>query len=207
MATLSEIRAAMTGFPRTLTWGNFRTVTASPSPPHTAQASASFTMSGWSVRLANGEYRVHGARVTVALNSADSWATAAARTSQPLLRHEQGHYDITGLIARDLIRSVLNLSYDAAVVEVLRDAGSTANDRMRYVQRSFQADIDRLGREARTLLARLNTDPATGRDGLYDTQTNHSQNTARQQAWNDRLSRAKADDVSFGLHLMMEGVI
>ena len=93
------------------------------------------------------------------------------------------------------------------MVEVLRDAGSTANDRMRYVQRSFQADIDRLGREARTLLARLNTDPATGRDGLYDTQTNHSQNTARQQAWNDRLSRAKADDVSFGLHLMMEGVI
>ena len=206
MATFAEVQAAMTGFPRTLIWDNFRDVSTSLEPPLLAHTSATFALSSWSVHLAQGVYRVRGARVAVTLNAPGTWATPAAKASTDLRVHEQGHYDFTGLIARDLIRSVLNLSADASVVSVLRDAGNTPADHLRYVGRQFTADIARLGREANALLARLNTDPATGRDGLYDTQTNHGDTTAAQDAWNERLSRTKSGDVNFGLHLMLEGI-
>jgi hypothetical protein len=207
MATLHEINAAMTGFPRTLTWGNFRPVQNSPSPPHAAQMGASFAMGGWSVQLVNGVYKVRGARVTVAVNAAASWATPTARTSADLLRHEQGHYDITGLIARDLIRKVLDLSFHREVIACVQGSGNTASDHLRYVTRLYQADVTRFGQEARALLARLNTDPATHADGLYDVQTNHSLNAAGQRAWNDRIQRAKGGDECFELMLKLEGVI
>ncbi len=207
MATLAELNAAMSGFPRSLTWGNFRPVQASPSPPHAAQVSAGFSMGGWSVHVVNGDYKVRGARVSVAPQSNGSWATAAARTDAGLLLHEQGHFDITGLIARDLIGKVLDLSFDQSVIAVCIGSGDTANSQLRYVTRLFQADVTRFGQEARDLLARLNTNPNTQADGLYDTQTNHGSNSTGQQAWNSRLQRIKASNDSLELMLRIEGLL
>ena len=207
MATLQELNAAMSGFPRSLTWGNFRQVQSSPSPPHAAQVGAGFSMGGWSVHLVHGEYRVRGARVAVAAQANDSWATAAARSDAGLLRHEQGHYDITGLIARDLIGKVLDLSFHQSLIAVCIGSGDTAHERLRYVTRLFQADVTRFGQEARDLLARLNTNPSTQADGLYDNQTNHGLNTTGQRMWNDRLQRIKASNDSLELTLRIEGLL
>src|SRR5260370_24057984 len=102
-------------FSRNLTWNDFHPVANSLSPPAQAQTGARWSTTGWSVRVANGEYRVHGARVNVSLNPHNTWAVPGARTSAALLRHEQGHYDIAGLIARDLIRKILDLSLDVVV--------------------------------------------------------------------------------------------
>ncbi len=207
MATLQEVQAVMTGFPQSLTWGNFRLVQASPTPPHAAQVSAGFSMGGWSVQLVNGEYNVRGARVSVAAQANGSWATAAARTDANLLLHEQGHFDITGLIARDLIGKVLDLSFDQSVIAVCIGSGDTANSQLRYVTRLFQADVTRFGQEARDLLARLNTNPNTQADGLYDSQTNHGLNATAQRTWNDRIRRIKASNDSLELMLRIEGLL
>jgi hypothetical protein len=207
MATLQQIQAAMTGFPRALTWQNYRSVPNSPRPPAAAFTSASWAMSGWSVRPVDGEYRVQGARMTVAFNPTASWAIPSARSSADLLQHEQGHFDITGLIARDLIGNVLDLSLDVDVVASLRDAGHTQTEHLRYVTRRFQTLIEGLARDAAALGARLQTNPATQADGLYDVQTNHSQNLAGQKTWNSRLQRIKAGNTSFALCLQLEGVI
>jgi hypothetical protein len=207
MATLQEIQAAMTGFPRTLNWNNFANVAHSPDPPHQASTSARWSMSGWTVHIVNNEYRVQGARVTVSLNNGGTWATPAGKTSAPLLRHEQGHYDITGLVARDLIRKVFDLSLNVDVVAALRDSGNTPGEHRNYVTRQFQSDINRFGAEANAMLARLQTNPTTHADGIYDVQTNHGQNATGQQTWNNRLQHVMSGNEHFELRLRMEGLI
>lgn len=154
-----------------------------------------------------GNYRVHGARVTVSLNPRRSWAIPAARSSADLLQHEQGHYDITGLIARDLISNVLDLSMGATVVAALQDSGATPRDHLQYVTRRFQDEFDGFVRDATALGARLQTDPATQADGLYDVQTDHSRNSDGQRTWNARLQRIRGGNAGFAFSLKIEGVI
>lgn len=205
MATLQQLNAAMTGFPRTLAWSNFGRAPA--NPPADAQTGAGFSTTGWSVQVVNGVYRVAGFRATVSLNPGQTWAIQSARSSADLLRHEQGHYDITGLIARDMVGKVLDLSFDEDVIAYIQGSGDTPTQHRAYVQRQFQTSINQFGQEARAMLARLNTDPATGRDGIYDVQTNHSQNTAGQQTWNARFQRVMGTNDDFGLLLKLEGIL
>jgi len=207
MSTLQEIQAVMSGFPRILAWNNFRPVQTSPSPPHLAQTSSSYSMGAWSVALVNGEYRVRGLGITVTLNPNPTWAVSSARTDAALLLHEQGHYDITGLIARDLARKILDLSLDATVVESLRGAGNSPIQHLRYVQQQYQTSINEFGRQATALMNRLQTDPVTGSDGIYDVQTNHGINKTAQMTWNNRFQRIKGADENFELCLALEGII
>jgi hypothetical protein len=123
-----------------------------------------------------------------------------------LLRHEQGHYDITGLVARDLASNLLDLSLDADVVASMLDAGKTAAEHKRYVQRRFQQSFDDYSGEAKALLARLQTNPMTHADGIYDTQTQHGLNQVAQAAWDDRFAQMKRSNASFALCLTLAGV-
>ena len=207
MATQQEVQAAMSGFPRTLAWANFTPVQTSRNPPHAAQTSATWSMGGWRPVLQNGVYKVSGARVSVTLNPGQSWAIQSARSNADLLIHEQGHYNITGLVARTVIQRVLDLSYDAGLIEVVIAAGNTANSRMQYVQQQFQTNITRFGQEANAAMARLQTNPVTQQDGLYDVQTGHGLTTAGQSAWNARISRAMSGNDDFLLLLAMEGLL
>jgi hypothetical protein len=207
MASLQEIQAAMTGFPHNLTWREFRSVAVSPNPPMMASTEANWSSTSWKVHVVDGEYRVSGARVRVALGHNGTWAVPTARTSTPLLKHEQGHYDITALIARDWICKVLDLSLDVEVVAALKEAGKTRSDHLQYVFDQFQTEITQFKKDADALMAQLQTDPASGRDGLYDSQTNHSKNTAGQQIWDSRLQRIKVGNDNFELALRLDGVI
>lgn len=207
MATPAEIRAAMTGFPRTLKWSDFPVRTTSPSPPMEAQTGSSYSWTSGTLKLVAGEYRFHGAKATVSLSHASTWAIPSARSSADLLTHEQGHYDITGLVARDFISKVLDLSIHEVIIDVLNDSGHTPNDHMHFVSTHFNAEVARFDQSATALMNRLQTDPNSGQDGLYDTQTGHSQDLAGQTAWNDRLNRAKPAGENFELWLLIEGVI
>lgn len=204
MATLAEIQAVMTGFPRNLTWNDFRTVDVSPSPPRTAFVSSTFRTTGWQVALVAGVYRVRGFRVTVSLNARQTWATSAAKQNNDLLAHEQGHYDITGLIARDLARQVLDLSFEASVVEVITQAGNTAQSRANYMAGEFQQSITRFSQRAQTLLDQLQSNGA--QPGVYDRQTNHGLNATAQARWNDTFQRLKRGNEDLGLWLLMGGL-
>jgi hypothetical protein len=208
MATRQEIQASMSGFPRALMWGQFRQVTNSLSPPHQAQSGSSYSMAGgWRVATENGAYRVRGLRITVSVNGTASWATAAARRDTSLLRHEQGHYDITGLVARDLAIGILDLSLDHDSVAAMNGAGNSVAEHQRLAQREFQRSIDDLGRQASALLGRLQTNPTTRADGLYDRQTRHGLDQGAQLRWDGLFSQAKLGTQSFRLMLSMAGVL
>ena len=207
MATPQEMSSVLSGFPHPLTWGSFRRVKNSPSPPLQAHLSTSYRMGGWQVVVEKGAYRVRRFRIAVMVNAAASWATPAALSNMALLEHEQGHYDITGLVARDLARKLLDLELDAEVVSSLKDAGTTSAQHTRYAQQQLERSVDELGRNAGNLLAKLQSNPTTGGDGIYDTQTRHGLNQSAQATWNSRLARARQSNDDFGLYLAIAGVV
>jgi hypothetical protein len=201
----------MSGFPGTLIWGNFRKVRQSPKPPLSAYTSVQYQVSPWKVVLDKGKYRVGGFQIAVSFDSVASWAMSGAVNDPGLLAHEQGHYDITGLVARDLAIAMLDLSLDESIVAAMKDAGNTKAQHMQYVYKSYKKSIDEYYRKANSIMGALQTDPTTGRDGIYDRQTNHGSKQypykRYQDIWNARFSRMKSGVESFGLDLAIEGII
>lgn len=197
----------LTGFPNTLKWTNFRSVQSSPSPPHQAQASTNYHLH-WSgaVSLAKGVYRIAGLSIEVSVNGPGTWAVAGARNNPVLLRHEQGHYDITGLAARDMASNLVDLTFDEAVLSAMAEHGKSAASRMRFVKEKFKAAFEQQARQTRALVDRLQTDPQTHLDGIYDIQTQHGTNQAAQTVWDDRFARMKRENANFALALAMAGV-
>jgi hypothetical protein len=206
MATLQQISAAMQGFPRTLSWRDFRSVATSLKPPMDAQTGAGFQLQPWSVEKTNGEYRVLNPKMVVTLNSSNTWVVQG-KTSSALLVHEQGHFDIAGLIARDMISRILDLSLDEAVIDAVQGSGKTAQSHMEFATQRLQAYIQDYNKDAANMMNTLGSTPASPGDGLYDRQTNHSQNAVAQAAWNSRLARIQASPNSFEFSLIMEGVV
>lgn len=207
MATIQEINAVLTGFPRPLNWSSFRRVTSSPSPPQEAHLSSSYRMGAWRTVLERGAYRVGGFHITVTHNATASWAVPAAFSNTALLVHEQGHYDITGLIARDLARNLLDLALDATVVASMRDAGTTAAQHAHYAQLALQRSVDETGRKAAGLLNKIQSSSSTGADGLYDRQTDHGLNLTAQATWNGLLAAVKQGNEDFGFRLAIAGIV
>jgi predicted secreted Zn-dependent protease len=80
-----------------------------------------------------------------------------------LLSHEQGHYDITALGARELYNALLQLT---------APSGHELQTRASQLRQRIQQKINR-----------TNT--------RYDTQTNHSQNAAAQHTWQQRIAAEK----------------
>src|SRR5262249_48650811 len=185
----------------------FAPVRQSPRPPLQAQTSSSFQETHGPVRLLNGdfsmEYRFSTVSVTVTLSRA-SWRVPAALGNANLLRHEQGHFDITGLIARDLCGGVMSLNMDEAVLAALPGAGTTPAARLRAATNHLMSEVTTLHSEATRLMNRLQ--PPNG-NGLYDFQTNHGLNAAAQQNWDNFLSHARNTDTSLSLTLRIFGVI
>src|SRR5262245_28517209 len=102
MATPKEIQAALIGYPRELKWDDFRTIDEPPDgtrPEHDAHVSMNFRITHYGILYRDGKALDRDQlKVTVTLK--DAWATARARTDKALLKHEQGHFDIMGLLAR-----------------------------------------------------------------------------------------------------------
>jgi hypothetical protein len=207
VATLDEIKRVLTGFPHDLKWTNFRSEKQSPSPPYEAQSASSYD-ANWTgaVSLTKGAYRIAGLSIKVSVNGPGTRAVPAARTQVDLLRHEQGHYDITGLVARDMAMNLLDLTFDEAVVSALLEAGKTAATRRAYVNGKLKAAFDEQLARADALLAKLQTDPQTGLAGIYDVQTDHSKNKQAQYLWDDRFARLKRSNASFAFALTLAGV-
>jgi predicted secreted Zn-dependent protease len=100
------------------------------------------------------------------MDRAGSWVVRGSETAD-LLTHEQGHFDITALGARDFLNDVLALS------------GSSAADLQSQIdsaQSSNQSTIDSVN-------SMYDVDPNCG--------TSHGTNAANQQQWNLRINNAK----------------
>jgi hypothetical protein len=114
-----------------------------------------------SVVRQDGRFRVGPMTARLVVEKDNSWVVTSAK-SAALLAHEQGHYDITGLVARDLVDTLNRLRARSP-----RELGRAVLD-------AFQ--------EADTLAKRLSQ--------LYDTQTRNGTNAAVQQKWEQHLRDA-----------------
>jgi hypothetical protein len=102
------------GIDKTLTWGEFR----GPVPantPFAAQTNVTFTVSPPTFQQVGGGFQLADAvTVRIVFDAARSWRIPTmnqwpAQLQQELLEHEQGHYDITALMARDCFIEIMKL--------------------------------------------------------------------------------------------------
>ena len=155
--------AHVEGWPRCLTWGDF-TELASRPPGETEDAQIHTETAGPDEatveRVGNG-MRVRDLTLALTVISTDTWVVGSQRTDR-LLNHEQGHFDITGLVARDMARQIL---------------------------RARAQSLNELQRQVRRLIARYNN-LADRLTNQYDRQTDHGRNQASQRKWNDQIQQA-----------------
>jgi hypothetical protein len=158
---------ALTGLDTRISWRDF-TERTSPPPEfedHDAYTSAASLANLQPVRdHASGVFSFRNVVVTVAMSRRESWVIRGKQTDD-LLRHEQNHYTITALGARDLHRRLLKMTALS-----LRDLEKAASD--------AQAEVQSLTDQA-------NED--------YDVASDHSKNATGQQLWNGAIRCVRAD--------------
>ncbi len=152
------IAMALTNFTYTLTWSDFNQV---PSKPPGAAEDAAIK-----VRYSQN-YNYGSNKNAVVISSADvditctpeCWVVSSAM-SNDLLQHEQGHFDITALGAREFYNSLLQLK---------ASNGKEIKAKISALNTKVQGKIDRANKR-------------------YDKQTGHSQQANMQQLWEQKIA-------------------
>ena len=107
----------LVGLFKTLAWSDF-TGTPTAGSSHLAFTSAAFSLPAiMAVKdAASGQFVMDdNITITIAFNGAKSWKkmdeinAKKLRTPAEILKHEQGHYDIVALLARDLFIDLMQL--------------------------------------------------------------------------------------------------
>ncbi len=173
------LRTFLEGHEETLAWQDFQ---AAPPAKHSgddAQTEVRFDLLydyEWDDTPKHQGYRVDHVQVTVTVDRPSMWSVKASRTDA-LLKHEQGHYDIVALIARDLFNELTGWE--------------SAKPPKRFRKETdLKNAADRLGRQAKALAARLAGTSSTV--GVYDTKTKHMQDAKAQEQWDKALEAARS---------------
>jgi hypothetical protein len=101
--------------------------------------------------------------INIGLVADDCWMLSNLSGNADLMKHEQGHYDIVAISARELYKGLLKLS------------ANTTRDLQKKVD-EFKDGIQKL---------------VTAVDDRYDRQTDHSRKTKEQQQWNKAIEAEK----------------
>jgi hypothetical protein len=151
----------LSGWPRTIGWGEFQEVSSRPAgEDENAQIHSEVIQPDRvGIERDNGRLRLAGYTVQVRLDREQSWVVTSQKTAE-LLAHEQRHFDITGLSARDLVSDL----------SAIRAANSED------LQREVTRIIQRQAQLADTLTTQ------------YDTQTDHGRNREAQSRWDAHLN-------------------
>ncbi len=202
MATLAEVLAHMTGHasgrPQRINWHNFTPVHHARLPRADAFTDADFR---WTSDFPSqpdraGIHRLTNVRVTVAMNQPRSWYVIG-RQSPLLLRHEQGHYDITFVVARELCRKLLELEWHHAVLEAVGESSPTR------IVAQLRSDADRMARAAKADAKRMND--------LYDDAMRGAKNADgtinpdAQARWDGMIHHAVSQDTGLDLLVTLAG--
>ena len=168
----------MTGLFRKLTWQDFKGPQPSSNPTNMwAEARPEFSVAGASTQSSGKGSSTSwqlADTITVAItfDSSKSWVLSSVKgmdqaTKDTLLIHEQGHYDLVALLARDMFIELMQL-------KVARLSSSSV------VAQEVQAIHSRYGNIAQPL------------QDLYDskTQTDHGRDKAKQTSWNGYINTA-----------------
>jgi hypothetical protein len=200
MTTLQEVLRRLTGHnggrPEQINWNNHFTRVQRPrhgdSDAYTrVDFRPTFRYSSRPDR--DGKHRLTNVRVTVAMNKGQSWYVAGRKTPL-LLRHEQGHYNITFLVGRQLCRRLLELEWDSAVLTAVGESSPN------QITNRLRTDADELSRNAQTESTRLNRLYDDSARGAKD--ANGTINPNAQNRWDQIISHSIQNDT--GLSLLIE---
>lgn len=150
----------------TLAWTDFRGRVPSGQGNMNAMTAVDIVFTGFGVqRTSSGGTIRDSLMVTVTLQRSRSWARPGSARTAVLLNHEQGHYNITALTARDMFIDLMQLKNQ-----------SFSNTS------ALQAEVNRI---------RGRYNPQAIHD-KYDarTETDHGRNSASQRTWDGYIQRA-----------------
>ncbi len=169
------------GHDESLGWRDFMGAPPDPLPPgEAAYTEARFDLSygfDYDTATATKGYRIVDVAVKVTVERGNMWSVKSGRTDA-LLKHEQGHYDIVALLARDL--------YDEL------EGWNTAKKPKRFAKSSdLTGTADRMRRSTRALIAHIGGSPRNV--GVYDKQTNHGLDAKAQDKWDAALLDARSN--------------
>jgi hypothetical protein len=197
MDAYCSIEAATPGFPRNLTWNDYPSV-EDPGEPFDALTYSQYDVTHWGFTAGTapgdrrGGYYVDPFKVTVSFLPDRSWARPSAKSNMRLLAHEQGHFDITGLLARDMVRRVRALRvYEGGI-----NAGCKA------LEQKMKRVPDRID----SLRTALQTGGAGG-EPIYDTDTEHGTDEKGQREWTAMLHQIKVRNLSLEDTLVKRGFV
>lgn len=125
------------------------------------------------------DFKLSGVTVKLTLERSEMWSQSSGKTSA-LLKHEQGHYEITSLLMRDLDSDLTVLFQSAQKYPTLAD---------------FQAGVAAVEKPILDLQAKLQSlkNPQGGYvDGVYDQQTKDGTDATNQGKWNAAFAAARA---------------
>lgn len=161
----------LTGWPRQISWDEFKDVATRPAGETEDAQIDTRTLQPEQVGVAReqGQFRLGNFTVKLNVIRNNSWVVANQK-SDTLLAHEQGHFDITGLVARDLVKALGALRV------------STTDELQREVSRLFEA----YDAWAKSLSKQ------------YDGDTNHGRNAKSQSDWESRIRSCIQQETSLG---------
>src|SRR5690348_8670826 len=102
---------ALHGFTRHLRWSDFTKVKESLDGEHDAKTYSEIKSAVRSVVYPDGTWKVNRVSVTLSFVHAKSWVVIGKQSSA-LLKHEQMHYDIAAIAARELEKRLWRLKGD-----------------------------------------------------------------------------------------------
>lgn len=164
----------LTGLFKTLTWQDFKAPQPSSNPNNmSAEARPGFSVSGASTQATGTTWHLADTlNVTISFDSMKSWVLSSVKSlpkadQDSLLKHEQGHYNLVALLARDMFIELMQLKGAAMA--------SSAD-----VAKEVQTIHTRYGNLAQPL------------QDLYDskTETDHGRDKAKQTKWEGFITTA-----------------
>jgi hypothetical protein len=152
------------GWPKALAWTDFRKVRTAPDPARKAHIEYALTPSHQKAkqRLGVDTWGLTNLKMRVRLNPTKTWI-AEGKEDPDVLRHEQGHFDIGGLIAREWWGTLRFTS------------GQGSAD---LAQKISAVERKKLSKSNRTNLQ-------------YDRETRHGEDLVQQNRWDQLLKKLK----------------
>jgi hypothetical protein len=150
------------GWPRAISWDEFKEIETRPSGVKEDAEIHSETVPPKNVTVVrkSGQFRLGPLTAEVRIVPKNTWVVTDKKSAK-LLSHEQGHYDITGLSGRDL----------------LRDLAAIRAPNVKVLQRRVQRTIQQTQKLANKLTAE------------YDDETKHGTDETVQKHWKDHLRK------------------
>lgn len=150
----------LVGWPRKIEWREFHNVRARPSGVEEDAQIHSEGTPDTNIRpqLENGRFRIPAITVRLTVVRDDTWVVQDKKTDA-LLAHEQRHFDITGLIGREMGTALL----------AIRAADMA----------ELQQEVTRILEHYRDQAEKLTTQ--------YDDETEHGRNADKQRQWEKKI--------------------